>query len=137
VSFLLDTNVVTELRKGPRIHPGVATWIASVDDAALHLSVLVAGELRSGVERLRPRDPASAERLDRWLQPLLETHADRILPVSLAVADLWGRLNSRAPLPVVDGLLAATALVHDLVLVTRNVRDLERTGVKLLDPFSF
>lgn len=136
MSFLLDTNVVSELRKGTRANEGVRRWFADVAEDDLFLSVLVAGELRQGVERLRRRDLDSAERLDRWLLDLLDGYADRILPVNQRVADLWGRLNVPDPLPAVDGLLAATALVHDLTLVTRNTRDVERSGARLLDPFT-
>lgn len=135
MSFLVDTNVLSELRKGPRANARVLSWVRSVDDAALHLSVLVIGELRQGVERLRRRDPPAAAKLDRWLHELIERHADRTLPVDAAVADRWGRLNVPDPLPAVDGLLAATALVHSLTLVTRNVRDVRRTGVRHIDPF--
>ena len=136
MSFLVDTNVLSELRKGPRANARVLGWFRSVDDAALHLSVLVIGELRQGVERLRRRDPPAAAKLDRWLHELIEHHADRTLPVDAAVADRWGRLNVPDPIPAVDGLLAATALVHSLTLVTRNVRDVRRTGVRHIDPFA-
>jgi predicted nucleic acid-binding protein len=135
VSFLVDTNVVSELRKGERANAEVRDWFRSVDDAELYLSVLVIGELRQGVERLRRRDPPAAAKLDRWLHELIERHTDRTLPVDAAVADRWGRLNVPDPIPAVDGLLAATALVHSLTLVTRNVRDVRRTGVRHLDPF--
>ena len=135
MSFLLDTNVVSELRKGRRTHAGVSRWMAAVPDDEIYLSVVVVGELRQGVERLRGRDPRSAGRLDRWLSGLIEAAADRILPVDMKVAELWGRLNVPDPLPVVDGFLAATAMVHDLTLVTRNTRDVRRTGVRLVNPF--
>jgi hypothetical protein len=135
MSFLVDTNVVSELRKGRRAHAKVREWLRSVDDAALYLSVLVIGELRQGVEGLRRRDPSAAARLDRWLHELVERHADRVLPVDTAIAERWGRLNVPDPVSAVDGLLAATALVHSLTLVTRNVRDIQRTGVQHLDPF--
>jgi toxin FitB len=134
VSFVLDTNVVSELRK-QRPHPRVDAWFRSVASADLYLSVLVVGEIVQGVERLRRRDPAQAVVYDRWLSDLREEHADRILPVDGAVADEWGRLNVPDPLPVVDGLLAATAKVRGWTLVTRNVSDVERTGVRLLNPF--
>jgi predicted nucleic acid-binding protein len=136
VRFLVDTNVLSELRKGPRANPKVLGWFRSVDDAALYLSVLVIGELRQGVERLRRRDPPAAAKLDRWLHELIERHADQTLPVDAAVAERWGRLNVPDPIPAVDGLLAATALVHSLTLVTRNVRDVRNTGVRHLDPFA-
>lgn len=133
--FLLDTNVISELRKGARANEQVLQWITGIDDDALLLSVLVAGELRQGVERLRRRDAVQAEQLDRWLHALVYHYAERLLPVDSAVAELWGRLNVPDPIPAVDGLLAATAIVHDLTLVTRNVRDVERTGVRLHNPF--
>jgi predicted nucleic acid-binding protein len=136
VSFLVDTNVVSELRKGRRTNPGVRGWFASVDDVEVHLSVLVLGELRQGVDRLRLRDPPAAAKLDRWLHELAESHAARVLPVDGAIAERWGRLNVPDSLPAIDGLLAATALVHSLTLVTRNVRDIVRTGVRHVNPFT-
>jgi predicted nucleic acid-binding protein len=135
VTFLLDTNVVSEVRKGARADRRVMGWLEGVDDDDLRLSVLVLGELRQGVERLRSRDLVSARHLDRWLHGLAERYAERILPIDEPVAQLWGRLNVPDPLPAVDGLLAATALVHDLTLVTRNTRDVARTGVRVLNPF--
>jgi predicted nucleic acid-binding protein len=136
VSLLVDTNVISELRKGPRADPGVSAWHRSVPDGSLYLSVLVLGEIRRGVESLRRRDPAAAARLDRWLVRLVEDYGDRILPIDGAVSDAWGRLNVPDPIPAVDGLLAATALVHDMTLVTRNVADVQRTGVRCFNPFS-
>jgi predicted nucleic acid-binding protein len=135
VSFLLDTNVVSELRKGPKTNRSVVRWFSELGDETLHLSVLVVGELRQGIERLRARDRTSTQRLDRWLKGLVDGYAGRILPVDETVAEVWGRLNVPDPPPAVDGLLAATALVHDLTLVTRNTRDLARTGARLLNPF--
>jgi hypothetical protein len=135
VSFLVDTNVISELRKGARADGNVRAWFGSVEDEELYLSVLVVGELRQGVERLRGRDPKTTLRLDRWLLALAADFADRILPIDARVAETWGRLNVPAPLPTIDGLLAATALVHDFTLVTRNVRDVQRTGVRCLNPF--
>jgi hypothetical protein len=135
VSFLLDTNVVAELRK-PRPKASVAAWFESVDGAQLYLSVLVVGEIEQGVTRLRRRDPRQAAVFDAWLGTLRREFADRLLPVDEAVALAWGALSAGDPLPVVDGLLAATAQVHGLTIVTRNVADFERTGVPVLDPFS-
>lgn len=136
MSFLLDTNVVSELRKRERCDAGVAAWMATADPDSLFLSILVIGEIRRGIERVRRRDLVTAEVLERWLNRLVETHADRILPVDRQVAEAWGRLDAAASLPTVDGLLAATALVRDFTLVTRNVRDFARTGVDCLDPFT-
>jgi toxin FitB len=135
VSYLIDTNVISELRKGPRADRRVADWFAGLAEDDLYLSVLTIGEIRKGIERIRLRDRRAAASLERWLREVLEAHRDRILPVDGAVAEEWGRLNVPDPLPVVDGLLAATATVHGLVLATRNVRDLRRTGVRLLNPF--
>jgi toxin FitB len=134
LSFLLDTNVVSEARKRTA-DPNVRAWFASVPDSDLYLSVLVLGEVRQGVERLRRRDPARAAVYDEWLSKLLRDYADRIVPVTAEVAQEWGRLNVPDPLPVVDGLLAATARIHGWTLVTRNTSDLARAGVRLLDPF--
>lgn len=136
MSFLLDTNVVSELRKGARANANVRAWFGGVGDDELFLSVLVLGELRQGIERVRPRDPGSAHHLERWLKGVSALYAGRILPVDDRVADAWGRLNVPDPLPTVDGLLAATGLVHGLTLVTRNVRHLARTGVETLNPFA-
>ena len=135
MSWLLDSNVLAELRKGPRAHPSVMAWFASTEEADLFTSVLVLGEARRGVESIRRRDPVAAKALDQWLLRLRETFADRVLSIDEDIADRWGALNVPDPIPAVDGLLAATALVHDLTVVTRNVRDMERTGVRLFNPF--
>jgi predicted nucleic acid-binding protein len=102
---------------------------------SIYLSVLVVGEIRQGIERVRRRDGRGAAALDRWLGEVVGQHADRILPVDLDVARAWGPLNVPDPLPTIDGLLAATALVHGFALVTRNVKHVARTGVTLLNPF--
>jgi len=132
---LLDTNVVSEIRK-KLPDPGVAAWFASVPADQLFLSVLVVGEIRQGIERLARRDPAQAEIFERWLARLVSVYQDRIVPVTADVAEAWGRLNVPDPVPVVDGLMVATALVHGWTLVTRNAIDVASTGVRLLDPFT-
>lgn len=134
--FLVDTNVLSELRKGQRAHPGVRAWFESAPDDGLFTSVLVLGEIRRGIESIRRRDAPSALALEQWLRRLTSSFSSRILPVDAAIADRWGELNVPDPVPTVDGLLAATALVHDLTLVTRNTQDVLRTGVKLQDPFT-
>jgi predicted nucleic acid-binding protein len=133
MTFLVDTNVVSERR---RRHPDrqVEAWFDSVDSAELYLSALVVGEIRQGIERLRIRDRSQAAALERWLGSLKLEFADRIVPVTTAVAEAWGRLAAPQPLPIIDGLLAATALVHGLTLVTREAR-LEATGIPLLNPW--
>ena len=135
MSFLVDTNVVSELRKGPRCDSNVARWYGSLGDGDIYLSVLTIGELRRGVELIRRRDVSSAQRLDDWLTQVVSAHAERLLPVDCSVAEVWGRLNAPDPVSVIDGLLAATAIVHDLTFATRNVGDVERTGVSYLNPF--
>lgn len=136
MSFLLDTNVISELRKGDRADPNVASWFANVADEEIFLSVLTIDEIRRGIESVRRRDSDSAAVLDRWLALLSEAHEDRILPINRAISEEWGRMSAPDPLPVVDGLLAATAKVLGLTLVTRNVTDVESTDVALLDPFA-
>lgn len=136
MSYLLDTNVVFELRKGARCDAGVAAWLASAQDDELFLSVLAIGEIERGIEQVRRRDPRSAAALARWLGQVTRAYGDRILPITQPIARLWGKLGVPNLVPTVDGLLAATALHHDLVLVTRNVRDIARTGVQILNPFS-
>jgi predicted nucleic acid-binding protein len=136
VSFLLDTDVVSELRKRNRVDEGVEQWFSSVDDAEVFLSVLTVGEIRRGIESIRRRDRDRALALNRWLHALATQFEGRLLPVDRTVAEEWGRMNAAATLPVIDGLLAATARVHSLTLVTRNIRDVNRTGVACLNPFA-
>lgn len=136
MKLLLDTNVVSELRKGSRTDRNVAKWFAGLESGDLFLSVLVVGEIRRGIERIRRRDPKSAQTLDRWLQGLAEGFEDRILAVDRRIAEEWGRMNVPNPLPVLDALMAATAKVHGLVLATRNVKDVASTGVKTVNPFA-
>jgi predicted nucleic acid-binding protein len=134
VTYLLDTNVLSELRKRrPDRH--VVEWFDATSGTELYLSVLVLGEVRQGVERRRRQEPTAGRALDEWLTELHRSFADRVIPVTAEIADQWGELNVPDPLPTVDGLLAATALVHGLVLVTRNTRDVARSGVVTLNPF--
>lgn len=136
--YLLDTNVVSEARKGPRANPGVRAFLQQLqrEPVPVFLSVITVGELRRGVELIRQRgDAAQARRLERWLETTLEAHADAILPIDADVAQLWGYLRAPHPENALDKLIAATALVHDLVVATRNARDFAGTGVRLLNPF--
>ena len=132
--YLLDTNVVSELKR-PSPDPRVRAWSAAVPSEALHLSFITFGEIRRGIERLRPRDRQRADDLFAWLDGLVAAYGDRILPVDRAVADAWGVLTAADGRSAVDTLLAATAAVHGLTLVTRNVRDFADGGVALLNPF--
>lgn len=135
MTFLIDTNVISELRKGQGCDPNVAAWYASVEEADLYLSVLVTGEIRRGIERARRRDPARAAVFERWLGAIDGAFADRVLPIDRAVADEWGRLSAIRPIPAVDGLLAATAKVHAMTLATRNEADVAGLGALVLNPF--
>jgi hypothetical protein len=135
VSLLVDTNVISELRKGSRANPHVLAWFMGVAEEEIHLSVLAVGELRRGVERLRGRDARQAGALERWLRQVMRDHAERILPVDYRVAEQWGRLTAMRSGSVIDTLMAATAQVFDLVLVTRNVKHVAWTGVSYLNPF--
>lgn len=135
MSYLLDTNVVSEVVR-PRPAASVLSWLESVPESALHLSVLSVGELRHGVERLP--GGRRKEKLRLWLeQDLRDWFEERLLPVSAAVADRWGRLQaeSKRAVPAIDSLLAATALVHDLRLVTRNVADFGFAGLAVVNPW--
>jgi len=136
VNVLLDTNVLAELRKGRRANAGVRAWFDDVEPDAIRLSVVTIGEIRRGIENIRRRDPAAARSIEAWLRGLLSDHAEGILRVDLEVAEEWGKLNVPDPMPVIDGLLAATARVHGLTLVTRNVKDVEKAGVDVINPFT-
>jgi predicted nucleic acid-binding protein len=132
--FLLDTNVISEIRK-PSPDARVEEWFALIFPDDLFLSVLVVGELRQGVQSLARRDPVQARSLEHWLRELVESFHDRLAPITVGIADRWGRLNVPDPLPVIDGLLAATALEHDWTLVTRNVSDFAASGARVLNPW--
>jgi hypothetical protein len=133
LSFLLDTNVVSEIRRGR--DPHVRAWANGVEDIDLHLSVMTLGEIRKGIELLRSRDPAQAEVFADWLGELHSRFAERIVPIDAAVAEEWGRLNATAPRNTVDSLIAASARVRGLTVVTRNTGDFEDCGVALINPW--
>jgi predicted nucleic acid-binding protein len=135
VTFLLDTNVVSETRKR-QPDTGVIEWITSTTPGQLHVSVLTLGEIELGIARIRGRgDHQQAADLERWLREMEVGFADRVLPVTLPVASAWGRQQRVQPLPVVDALIAATAMVNGLTVVTRNVKDFQRSGIQVLNPF--
>ena len=133
--YLIDKNVIAEVRKGRRCNPNVAAWYRATRDDELFLSVLVVGEIRQGIERMRPRNVRQATALEAWLEEILGSFGERVLPINESAAQIWGRLNAREALPVVDSLIAATAQAHGLTLVTRNVKDIKRSGVRCLNPF--
>lgn len=136
MGWLIDTNVVSELRKGSRADRGVLSWFEGADETELFTSVLVLGEIRRGIESIRRRDHVAAGALELWLRRTLETFGERVIPIDAAIAERWGRLNVPDPIPTIDGLLAATAIKRDLVLVTRNITDVAATGARTLDPFA-
>jgi predicted nucleic acid-binding protein len=135
VSYLLDTNVLSEIRKGSRAHLSVRIWFDATPNEDLFISILALGEIRKGIEILRSRDPKSAIVYERWLTTTAANFADRILPITEAIADRWGRISAIRPLPVTDALMAATALTHSLTFVTRNCADVQHTGVNVFNPF--
>jgi len=135
MTYLLDTNVLSETRKRqPAV--GVADWIAATPPDRMHISVLTLGEIEQGIAKSRSRgDRHQVAALERWLQDIQTGFEDRILPVSLPVATTWGR-QPQQPLPPIDALIAATARVHGLTMVTRNVKDFEPAGIPVLNPFT-
>ena len=135
MTYLLDTNVLSETRKREPM-PSVAEWIAATPPARLHVSVLTLGEIQQGIERIRAKgDRHQAAALEGWLRELEAGFDDRVLPVTLPVASAWARQQQGRPLPVVDALIAATARVHGMIVVTRNAKDFEHAGVPVLNPF--
>jgi len=136
LKFLLDTNIISEIRKRDRAHLNVATWVAQTPVKDIGTSVAVLAELRRGIELKRRSDPEQAEALDRWFKQMRTRLGDRVLPIDEPIAETWAYLGVPDQLPFVDGLLAATAKVHGLTLVTRNTTDVARTGVAIIDPFA-
>ncbi len=136
MAYLLDTCLVSELRK-KHCNPGVASWwLSGLEPDEAFLSVLTLGEIRRGIELHRRKNSSGVRNLERWLLGIETHYAERILPITAAIADRWGGLCPSQPLPVIDGLLAATGLEHRLTVVTRNTDDFERSGVNTLNPFS-
>jgi toxin FitB len=135
VTYLLDTNVLSETRKR---HPAAAVtgWISATPSDRMHVSVLTLGEIGQGIARVRGRgDREQAFALERWLGEVESGFEDRVLPVSLPVAAAWGRQQPAQPVPVIDALIAATARVHGLIVATRNVKDFKLTGADVFNPF--
>lgn len=124
---------MSELRAGRDAN--VAAWAEASDRRAWHLSVLTLGEIRKGIEKLRPRDPERAALFDRWLDTLRTTFADRLVEIDAEIAEEWGRLNAGDPRPTVDSLIAASARVRGMTVATRNTADFEQLGVSLVNPW--
>jgi predicted nucleic acid-binding protein len=136
MTFLLDTNVLSEQRK-PRRDRGVVTWLRQTAAGDLRLSVITIGEVRRGISRLElRRDHAQAARYAGWLATTIGQFGERIVPVDMDVAQRWGDEHARRPTPMMDGLIGATAAVHGWTLVTRNTKDFAHLNIPLLNPFS-
>jgi toxin FitB len=136
--YLLDTNIISELRKRDRANPGIARFFRQIaeQEAISYLSVITIGELRRGVDIIQHRgDFTQAQSLETWLATILDRYAENILDFGQEEAQIWGRLRVPHPENALDKQIAATALVYDLTLVTRNVKDFAATGVTLLNPF--
>jgi predicted nucleic acid-binding protein len=134
MTYLLDTNVVSEIQRR-RPDQRVANWMENTDPATLHISVMTLGEIAKGVARLAKRDSTQAAVFQKWLDATRRQFVDRVIPVDSEIAEIWGRLNAKRPLPVIDGLLAATALVRKMIFVTRDTRDIADTGVRTINPW--
>ena len=133
--YLVDTNVVSEVRRRSRAEPQVVAWMRSVPHTHVFISALVLGEVRAGIERLRPRDPLQAAALEDWLVDLRKTFDHRTIHIDGEIAEAWGRLHAEQPISIVDGLMAATARVRGMVFVTRNAAHVDRPGVRVLNPW--
>lgn len=131
--YLVDTNVISEARRGTR---EAASWLRSVDPQSIYLSVVTLGEIMRGIALKRKSDPRAAGHLEEWLHKLRQDHGDRLLPITDRIAIEWGRVVAIRPRGDADGLIAATAIVHDLIVVTRNVSDFHDTGVAVVDPWN-
>jgi predicted nucleic acid-binding protein len=137
--YLVDTNVISEVRKKSKANKGVRTFFkrAIEDDTRIFMSVVTVGELRRGVELIRYRgDVRQANQLEKWLVDLLTEYQDHILNISQDIAQIWGRLRVPQPENVLDKQIAATALIYELTVVTRNHKDFVKTGVRVLNPFT-
>ncbi|MDM8566672.1 type II toxin-antitoxin system VapC family toxin [Candidatus Halobeggiatoa sp. HSG11] len=135
LKYLLDTNILSELRKSKRCDLNVKKWFDKTEQSQLFTSVLVIGEIRRGIENIRRRDKQSAYQLERWLENLQINFQERIIPIDERIAETWGYMNSIRPLPVIDGLLAATTKTYDFILVTRNIKDIQGIDIEFINPF--
>lgn len=132
--YLLDTNILSETRRA-RAEPRLLSFLSAADPSRLFISVLSVGELRKGVEIRRRTDADIATRIGSWVDGLETGFADRIIAIDVSTARLWGELSADRQRPVIDTLLAATAIVHDLTFVTRNTSDVAGTGVSAVNPW--
>ena len=133
--YLLDTNILSELRKGTHCDPQVLKWAQRTQNDRHCISILSLGEIRKGIETLRRKSPKQCPAFENWLLTLQTDYEADILPLTDLISDQWGRMMAVRTLPVIDGLLAATALTHGLTVATRNIADFDRSGVELVNPF--
>ena len=136
MNVLIDTNVVSELKRGRKAAPRVVTWFSSMPPERVFTSVVVLGEIRRGIELVARRDKTQAELLERWYASMRRRLGERVLPVDEPVMSTWARISVPDMLPAYDGLIAATALVHDLIVATRDAADYRRAGVPVIDPWT-
>jgi predicted nucleic acid-binding protein len=136
VNFLVDTNVVSELKRGRNATPQVAAWFATIAPERVFTSVIVLGEIRRGIELIAKRDKSQAALLENWYTGMRQRLGTRILPIDENVMIIWSKISVPNALPAYDGLIAATALAHGLTIVTRNTSDYRGTGAQVLDPWT-
>jgi predicted nucleic acid-binding protein len=133
--FLLDTNIISELRKAPRCDLHVWQWFDSTPQEHIYISVLSLGEMRRGVEKKRGKDTGAARVFEKWLHHIAILHREHTLGVNAKICDIWGHLSVDPHLPPIDGLLAATAVHYNLTVATQNEKDFQRAGVDYFNPF--
>jgi predicted nucleic acid-binding protein len=136
MAFLLDTNVISELRKGSRCHTNVWAWYDGTPVDQIFLSVITLGEMRRGVEKKRKRDAVTARVYEKWLSEVALIHRERVLPVTAEICEIWGGLGASEQITPIDALIAATAICYDFTVATRNERDFQRVGVDYFNPFT-
>jgi toxin FitB len=135
MNVLVDTNVISELKRGAKAAPRVVAWFAATAPQNVFTSVIVLGEIRRGIELVARRDKQQADALERWYALVRERLGNRVLAVDESVMALWARISVPNMLPAFDGLIAATALVHGLTIATRNMQDYRRAGVEVINPW--
>jgi hypothetical protein len=135
MNVLVDTNVISELKRGPKASPRVAKWFMALSPENVFTSVIVLGEIRRGIELIARRDKPQGEALEQWYALVRQRLGERVLPVDEPIMAIWAQLSVPNMLPAYDGLIAATAIAHGLAIATRNTQDYRGTGVQIIDPW--